>query len=232
MRLLLTSAGITNPALNQSLTSLLNKPIEESQAVFIPTAIYAEQQGHLYATREHQQLMDLHWKEFGILELTAFESMSEQIWLPAFEAADCIIVGGNGHYLSYWMEKSGLFAKLPALLEKKVYMGISAGSMILTHSLAYDQERLQNDGVYYDSKYKETSPKGFGMHKTLPVVPGVMRPHINSEYFPNITFESVEKIASSVDVPLYALDDNCALQVVDGIIEVVGGGEWKVFNKK
>ncbi len=233
MRLLLTSASITNPALNQSLTTLLNKPISESNVVVIPTALYGNEGGHLFLIEEIKQLADLNWKQFGVLELSALESMSEEIWQPALEAADCIVVGGgNVHYLSYWMEKSCLFARLPALLEKRVYMGISAGSMIVTSALEYDREKLEKEGVYFDSEYNEAAPKGFGMHKTLPLMNGQIRPHVNSDYFTDLTFESVRKVAETLDVPVYAIDDSCAVQVVDGKVEVVGGGEWKIFNEK
>jgi dipeptidase E len=40
MKLLLTSAGISNISIRNTLVDLLGKPIEESKALFIPTAIY------------------------------------------------------------------------------------------------------------------------------------------------------------------------------------------------
>ncbi|MBD3753619.1 MAG: peptidase E, partial [Micrococcales bacterium] len=40
MRLLLTSGGVTNPSVRRALVDLLGKPIEESTALCIPTAMY------------------------------------------------------------------------------------------------------------------------------------------------------------------------------------------------
>jgi dipeptidase E len=39
MKLLLTSSGISNPSIHASLVDLLGKPISESNALCIPTAI-------------------------------------------------------------------------------------------------------------------------------------------------------------------------------------------------
>ena len=40
MKLLLTSGGVTNPSIRDALVELLGKPIEECDALSIPTAQY------------------------------------------------------------------------------------------------------------------------------------------------------------------------------------------------
>ena len=202
MKLLLTSAGITNDSIRKALVDLLGKPIAQSKAICIPTAIYALPGGNGYAWRELHELNELGWQEFGVLELTTMPSILEEHWLPAVEAADIIIVGGgNTGYLSYWMQESGLFKKLPELLKDKVYMGISAGGAMVTHSLNANREELEKTGIYYDDEYDEAAPPNAGSDQTLKLVDFVIRPHLNADYFPAATLENVEKWAAKVDVP-------------------------------
>ena len=234
-KLLLTSLGITNEHIRKALVDLLGKPINQSTALFVPTAIYpyyAYPNVSNYAWESLQSLGNLGWKKFGVLELTALPSLNKDIWLPEVEAADAIIVGqGNGFYLSFWMQKSGLFDILPELLEKgKTYVGISAGSMILTHSLSFNRKRFEKTGVYYDDEYEEEAPINAGSDKTMRLVDFVIRPHLNSNMFPKVTLENIEKWAAKIDVRLYAIDDQTALKVIDGKVEVITEGNWKLFE--
>lgn len=232
MKLLLTSAGITNDSIRKALVDLLGKPIAQSKAICIPTAIYAMPGGNGFAWRELKELGELGWQEFGVLELTVLPSCPEDCWLPAVEAADIIIVGGgNTGYLSYWLQESGLAKRLPELLKNKVYMGISAGGAMVTHSLNVNREKLEKTGIYYDDEYDEAAPLNAGSDKTLKLIDFVIRPHLNADYFPIATLENMEKAAAKVDVPLYAFDDQSAIRVVDGKVEVISEGEWKLFEK-
>ncbi|MFX0069447.1 MAG: Type 1 glutamine amidotransferase-like domain-containing protein [Promethearchaeota archaeon] len=234
MKLLLTSAGITNEHIRKALVDLLAKPINQSTALIVPTAIYAYPNASNYAWRSLQSLGNLGWKEFGVLELTALPSLKKEVWLPEVEEADAIIVGGgNVFYLSFWMQRSGLFDILPELLEKgKTYVGISAGSMILTHSLNFDRKRFEKTGIYYDDEYEEEAPINAGSDKTMRLVDFVIRPHLNSDMVPKVTLENIEKWAAKIDFPLYAIDDQTALKVIDGKVEVITEGNWKLFEKR
>jgi dipeptidase E len=233
MKLLLTSLGITNEPIRKTLVDLLGKPINQSTALFVPTAIYAYPKASNYAWGFLQSLGNLGWEKFGVLELTALPSLNKDVWLPEIEEADALIVGaGNGFYLSFWMQKSGLFDILPELLEKgKTYVGVSAGSMILTHSLYFDRKHFEKTGIYYDDEYKEEAPINAGSDKTMHLVDFVIRPHLNSNMLPQATLENIEKWATKTDVPLYAIDDQTALKVIDGKVEVITEGKWKLFEK-
>jgi dipeptidase E len=232
-KLLLTSSGITNDAIRKALVDLLGKPINESSALFVPLAIYAYPQGIQNVWDVLKGWGDLGWKSLGVLELTALSTLPKDIWVPQIEATDAIIVGGgNKFYLSFWMEKSGLFEILPQLLEKgKVYVGASAGSMMMTSGLNFDRDSLKETGVYYDDEYKEKMPSSAGSAKTLGLVDFGIRPHLNADYFPHANLENVEKWAAKTGKPLYALDDQSALKVIDGRVEVVSNGQWKLFGK-
>jgi dipeptidase E len=232
-KLLLTSSGITNDSIQKALVDLLGKPISESSALFVPAAIYAYPQGMYAAWEGLKAPGGLGWKSFGVLELTALPSLPKAIWLPQIEQADAIMIGGgNKFYLSYWMEKSGLFDLLPQLIEQgKVYVGMSAGSMMMTSGLNFDPDRLKKTGVYFDDEFNEEMPSSVGSAKTLGLVDFVIRPHLNADYFPQAALENIEKWAAKVDKPLYALDDQSALKVVDGKVDVISSGEWKLFGK-
>jgi peptidase E len=119
---------------------------------------------------------------------------------------------------------------LPKLLQDKVYFGISAGGAMVTHSINVNREKLEETGIYYDDEYDEAAPPNAGSDKTLKLVNFVIRPHLNADYFPIATLENMEKWAAKVDVPLYAIDDQSAIKVIDGEVEVISEGEWKLFN--
>ncbi|MEP7290648.1 MAG: Type 1 glutamine amidotransferase-like domain-containing protein [Chloroflexota bacterium] len=232
-KLLLTSSGITNERIEKALVDLLGKPIHESSALFVPTAIYAYPFGTNAAWQGIKGMGELGWKAFGVLELSALPSLPKKVWLPRVEEADAIIVGGgNKFYLSFWMQKSGLFEMLPQLLKQgKVYVGASAGSMMLTPGLNFNRDRFKKTRVYYDDEFDEEMESSAGSAKTLGLVDFVIRPHFGADYFPKATLENVEKWAAKVDKPLYALDDQSALKVVDGSVDVISNGKWKLFGK-
>lgn len=231
MKFLLTSAGITNDSIRRALINLLGGSISNFEAVFVPTAIYAQSGGGGYAWQELNELGKEGWHKFGVLELTALTSIPDEYWLPMVEEADVFIVGGgNTGYLSYWLQKSGLAEKLPEFLQDKVYLGISAGGMMVTHSLNVNSEKLEKTGIYYDDEYDEAAPLDAGSNKTLKLVDFVIRPHLNADYFPGATLENMEKWAAKVDVPLYAFDDQTAIQVIDGKVQIISEGEWKLFE--
>src|SRR5512146_1907057 len=126
MNLLLTSAGIKNTSIQGALVDLLGKPIAESNALCIPTAIYAFPGGaqsawKLISGRAASPLCELGWKSVGVLELTALPSVDEAYWVPMLEETDALLVGGGDPpFLSYWIQQSGLAARLPSL--KAVYV--------------------------------------------------------------------------------------------------------------
>ncbi len=234
MRLLLTSAGVTNASIRAALVDLLPRPICECDAICIPTAIYGLPGGPGDAWLTLREFERLGWREFGVLELTALATAPEECWVPTLEGADCIIVGGgNTGYLAYWMRESGLAARLPALLWEQpttVYLGVSAGSMIVTHSLQMDQDVLARTGIYVDLDYDEAAPPHAGGDETLELVDFVIRPHLNAEYFPTATPERFAESAATLDVPLYAFDDETALAVTNGQVRVISEGKWILFE--
>jgi len=220
MKLLLTSAGISNASIHNALVDLLGKPIAEASAIFIPTAIYAIPNGgdivrHVICGSLGDPFCDLGWKSLGLLELSALPSIKQELWVPMLQQTDALLVGGGDcQYLCYWMQQSGLANLLPSLLQKTVYVGLSAGSMIMTRfGTTYGNHTLP----------AETD-------KSLGLVNFAIHPHLDHEQFPRNSLANLEKLAGTLPMPSYAIDDATAIKVVDDTIEVISEGNWKLFN--
>jgi dipeptidase E len=220
MNYLLTSAGIQNTSIHNALVDLLGKPIAESSALCIPTAVYPFPGGPAMAYRfisglTANPMCELGWKSLGVLELTALPSMKEEVWVAAVEAADALLVqGGDVFYLCRWMRESGLADRLP-LLRETVYLGLSAGSMVTAP-------------IFGETYNDPNSP--FVIAKGLGLVDFALLPHVDHPDHPESTMDRVERMAAEVPVPTYAIDDQTAIKVVDGAVEVVSEGSWKRFT--
>lgn len=220
MKLLLTSAGIKNTSIHKALLDLLGKPIAESSALCIPTAIYPFPGGPSMAYRfisgaTANPLIELGWKSLGVLELSILPSIKKEYWVAAVQEADALLVqGGDVFFLCRWMRESGLADLLPSLRET-VYVGISAGSMVTAPVF----------GETYDDP-----DKPFVIDKGLGLVDFALLPHLDSDRHPESSTPKVERMAADVPVPTYGIDDETALKVVDGTVEVVSEGHWQLFT--
>jgi dipeptidase E len=223
MKLLLTSAGIRNASIHEALVDLLGKPIAESDALCIPTASYAHPMagpGRAWQFISGQEsrcpMIELGWKSLGVLELTALPSLDEERWVAWVREADVLLVnGGDALYLCHWMRESGLAELLPSLGET-VWVGLSAGSMVMT-------PRIGEDFV----QWKPPT----GGDETLGVVDFSICPHlVDDEAQPGNTMADAERWAAGIPGPAYAIDDETAFKVVDGTVEVVSEGQWKLLT--
>lgn len=222
MKLLLTSAGIKNASIRDALVDLLGKPIAESSALCIPTAIYAIPGGanlawQFFTGQAATPMCELGWKSMGVLELTALPSIDASLWVPAVQEADVLLVnGGDPMYLSYWLRQSGLADLLPSL--SAVYVGLSAGSMVMAPRI----------GEYF---VNWTAPAGAQQSRdeTLGIVDFSIFPHLDHEDLPHNSMAHAERWASGMSGPSYAIDDQSAIKVVDDAVEVVSEGHWRQF---
>ena len=221
MKLLLTSAGIKNTSIHNVLVDLLGKPIAESNALCIPTAGYGHPQGspggawRFISGHASTPMCELGWKSLGVLELTALPSIDQERWVRWVRETDVLLVnGGDALYLCYWMRQSGLADLLPSLHEM-VWVGLSAGSMVMT-------PRIGQDFVGWKSPT--------GSDSTLGIVDFSIFPHLDHELMPDNNLANAEKWAAEVAVPAYAIDDQTAIKVTDGAVEVVSEGHWKLFT--
>jgi dipeptidase E len=221
MKLLLTSAGIKNASIHDALVGLLGKPVTESSALCIPTASYGHPMGGPAAAwrfitgRATTPLCELGWKSLGVLELTALPSIDEEQWVPLVRETDVLLVGGgDALYLAHWMRESGLVDLLPSLGDA-VWVGVSGGSMVMAPNVGEEPICWRPPT---------------GGDRALGLVDFAIFPHVDHEDLPDNCMANAEEWAAKLPVPGYAIDDQTAIKVVDGAVEVVSEGHWKLFH--
>lgn len=220
MKLLLTSGGISNSGIRSALIEMLDKPISQCRALCISTASYAhpmagpEAAWRFISGRQETPMTNLGWKSVGVLELTALPSLGEDLWHPWVQNTDVFLVnGGDPMFLSYWMQKSGLAGLLPTL--PAVWVGLSAGSMIMTPRIGRE--------------FIQWSPPN-DSDETLGFVDFSIFPHLNHESLPWNTMANAERWAANIPGPAYAIDDQTAFRVIDGVVEIITEGHWELLH--
>jgi dipeptidase E len=217
LKLLLTSGGVSNPSIESALVDLLGRPIADCSALCIPTAQWGHPMCGPTSVRQfvvgdaRAPMSSLGWRSLGVLELTALPSIGEERWAPWVRDADALLVdGGDATYLFHWMRETGLADILPSMPET-VWVGVSAGSMVMT-------PRIGHDFVGWPLAPDD---------RTLGVVDFSIFPHLNHEMMPRNNLAEAERWVTEIRLPAYAIDDQTAIKVVGGNIEVVSEGQWK-----
>jgi len=219
VKLLLTSAGIKNPSINDAMLDLLGKPVAECDALCIPTASYGHapngiRGAYRFITGQATTPMcELGWKSLGVLELTALPTLDRELWVPVVEEIDVLLAnGGDALYLAHHMHESGLADLLPSL--RAVWVGLSAGSMVMTPRIGED--------------FKVWNPPAGG-DSALGIVDFSIFPHLDHPDLPDNTMAEAERWAATLGNPAYAIDDDTAIKVTDGTVEVISEGHWKAL---
>jgi dipeptidase E len=243
MRALLTSSGITNRSIQDALVDLLGKPIAAADALFIPTAIYPFPGGAGMAWRAicgqgPSPLAGLGWKSLGVLELTALPSIEPATWLPAVRDADALLVwGGDPLFLAHWMRRSGLAELLPTLRPEAVYVGVSAGSIAAATTFVetyaepprLKDEPLQSEDIVFTTAEGDLDRILVTGHGTG-LVDFAVIPHFEHPDHQDASLVNAERWAARIPSPTYAIDDETAISVRDGAVQVVSEGQWKLFQ--
>ncbi len=220
MKLLLTSGGVTNASIRDALVEMLGKPIADSSALCIPTAMYGHPQvgpgerawRFISGQQPGNPMVDLGWTSMGVLELTALPSIDEELWVPMVQETDVLLAaGGDVLYLCHWMRESGLTDLLPSL-SRTVWVGLSAGSMVMTPEVGED--------------FVQWRPPT-GDESTLGLVDFSIFPHLVPEDMRGNRMAEAERWAAGISGSAYAIDDQTAITVVDGTAEVVSEGLWR-----
>lgn len=209
---MLTSNGVSNKSLQNALRDLVSGEIK---IAFIPTAANP-------ADGEKSWLINdlVNCRKVGEVDIVDISALEKDIWLPRLKKANVIFVGGGDTvYLNKWITKSGLVDELPKLLRDKVYVGISAGSIVLSKDLAASSNYL----------YSEDISKA---DKALGFVDFYVRPHLNSPDFPKVRDKYLKQDSQKLDQVVYALDDDSGIVFIDGAIKVISEGEWKKYSPK
>jgi len=204
-----------------ALVDLLGKPVAEASALCIPTAGYGGPYGdpegpwRFTSGRSPEPMTELGWKSVGTLELTALPSIDKDRWVSWVREADALLVnGGDPVYLRHWMRESGLAGLLPSLRDT-VYVGLSAGSMVLTPQTGHG---------FADWWFPS------GDDSLLGVVDFCLFPHLDLPDRPDKSLAEAARWAARIKGPGYATDAQTAIKVTGGSVEVVSEGHWKLFN--
>ena len=222
MRLLLTSAGIQNESLKAALTDLVGKPFDQANVVFIPTASVAASGHHGWLVEDLNRVYALGWREFNMLELNG---LPRQMVLDRLRHADVIYAeGGNPYHLARSIIANELADDMADMLGTKVYVGASAGSMIFSKRLTEQTaEALGDTGDL--RKLGETRARSpFGLFDWY------LKPHLHSLQVPNRDDAWLAGLGNKVSFPIYAIDDQSAVRVRDGEVDVVSEGRWTLVN--
>lgn len=224
MKMLLTSGGVRNDSILHALVGMLGKPVAECSALFIPTAEWGQPacspqsvwRSTAARSEDDAGMCGLGWGSIGVLELTALPSVGAERWVPWVREADVLLVdGGEAVYLAHWMRESGLASLLPSLTDT-VWVGMSAGSMVMT-------PRIGPEFVDW---------KPGGSDETLGLVDFSIFPHLDYPGWDSNTLDAARRWAAGIDAPAYAIDEQTAISVVDGRVEVISEGHWEQFGAR
>jgi len=223
MKLLLTSGGVTNASIHRALVELLGKPVADCAALCIPTALYGHPHGtpagawRFVSGHGGNPMTALGWKSMGLLELTALPGIGPERRQRWVREADVLLAdGGDALYLAHWMRQSGLADFLRSQPDK-TWVGLSAGSMAMAPCVGDD--------------FIEMKPPLTGEDRALGLVDFAIFPHLDYPSFPENAMPFAERWAARLACASYAIDDQTALKVVDGRVEVVSEGHWRHFPR-
>ena len=217
MKLILSSNGFSSQAISNALFELVGKKSKDTSLVFVPTASNVEA-GHKDWFID--DLINIKKQNFKSVAITDISAVSENIWRPQLEEADVLFFeGGNTYHLMRWINESGLVKLLPEMLKTKVYMGLSAGSMITGPDL-----NLRLSKAIYGEEAEKDSMPGLGL------VDFYFLPHLNNPHFTACIEANLEEAMKEISRKTYVLDDKSALKVIDGKVEYIGDGKYLEFN--
>lgn len=215
MKLLLTSAGLSNPSIVKAMEDLLGNSAKGVNLAFIPTAANVE------SGDKSWMIDDLNnFRKSGFqVDIVDISAVPKDVWLPRLQEAKVLFFGGgNTFHLMHCVKQSDLQNELPELLKSRIYAGISAGSCIAGPTIYNSVQNL------FGEKYELEIKEGLGL------VSFQFIPHLNSPYFDKIREENLQVASKDLKEPVYALDDNSALKIVDNKVEVVSEGKYLTFN--
>lgn len=220
MKLLLTSNGLSNDSIAKALIELVCKKADEISIAFIPTAMNVNVGDKEWFIDD---LYNIKKQGFKMIDIVDISALPKDVWLPRLQEADVLFFsGGNSFHLMRCINESGLAELLPELLKTRVWAGISAGSMVTNPTLALSSKDKK---IYYEEKF------GYKIEKALGFVDFYTRPHFNSPDFPQANKEYLEDMAKDFTDTIYAIDDDSALKIIDGNVEVITEGKYLVINK-
>ena len=216
MKFLLTSAGLRNDAIAHALEVLLGKPLTETNVLLVTTATNTSHDDKRWVINDLKRFEYYNFKSIDLIDIAG---LPESLYRPHFEYADVICFeGGDELYLARIMKEQNFKSFVTPLLETKVYLGISAGSMGFGEFLSPEVTKILFN-------------EDFGSEPSTPLefLNFAYIPHLNSPHFP-LRKDTVESVKNTFICPVYATDAETALKVVDGEVTKVGNGVFLTYE--
>ena len=212
MKLLLTSAGIKNQSIFEALQSLVGKPTQHVRVGFITTAKNNREVSPAEALINQIAQLD----KWGLRSYTLIDPSNDSNWEQIIEEVDLVVIaGGNTFHLLNESRTNGFFDWLKANVDKKVYMGTSAGSILLTPYI----------GVAPLDNGDENTP-GISDLRGVSLVDFEVSPHTPED----VSYKTLGEYAKQCPRTVYALDDQSAVLVSGDQLKFVSEGSWRKYN--
>lgn len=215
MKLLLCSEGFHTPNTVQACADLCGKPQDEIKIAIINEGYAVEGGDKRWVLNNLNDVAKNFPAELDIVNLLALTL--DEVEARILEKDVIFVVGGNTDYLMHVFNKSGFAKLLPKLLETKVYVGSSAGSMVMAKRVP---------GEAYRKIYGE--PYDYGVTEYLGFVDLAIKPHFMSPHFPNNRPEVLQEVASGMSFPVYGLQDDSAILIDDAEQKFIGSEPYEV----
>jgi len=220
MKLLLTSEGFSNKSIKKAFQKLLEKPITKVKLAFIPTAANVTTGDKSWLVNELIRFKEMGFAQIDIVDFTV---IPRDIWLKQFKQSDVLyFIGGNTYHLMYSIKKTGLDKILPSLLKKRIYIGSSAGSIVMG-------EKLTTKAF---AKYYSKEIPRFKGDNGMRFINFSIRPHFMRKDCLEYDDKNLKNMVKKFKTTIYALDDNTAIVVDGDKLEVVSEGKWEKFTSK
>jgi dipeptidase E len=224
MRMLLTSGGVPEGLIRSTLLELLDKPPSDSSVVVVIDAILPFPGDKTHLIEALKQLHSLGWKQFDVLSLFSGPHAVIESRLRSADVIYCY--GGSNHWLAHSWTATGFAPLLAELLDEKVYVGVSAGSMIFSrlHAAAVDA---------FDDHEEVELFQLDSVAPALPLFDWFLISHLGASYFPHQTDEWAAVRAARLGGPVWFIDDETALLVRDATVDpqVISSGHWLRFDE-
>lgn len=208
MKLLLTSAGITNESIADTLSNLVGKPLSQTKAALIVTARNNRDIPASEAVASQTEQLDYRGIDYRLVD------PSEHLnWREILDTVELVIIGGgNTFYLLNEMRKTGFDLWLLENKNTKVYMGTSAGSIVMSPDIsiaAIDNGDENTPGI--------TDMTG------LSFIDFDVSPHTPEA----VSILANVKYSKLTNRNLLLMDNNTALCVDDDAYKIISEGHWQ-----
>jgi dipeptidase E len=217
MKLVLCSEGFHTQNTVDACVELVGKPQNQIKVGIINEACAVEQGDKRWILDNLNSVAKHFPAELDIINLLALSI--DEVEARLADKDVIFVVGGNTDYLMHVFNKSGFSDLLRKLLEEKVYVGSSAGSMVIGRRISTEA---------YKQVYGED--QDFGITEYLNLVDLAIKPHLDSDNFPNNRADKLDKYASGTEFPVYGLSDDGAIVINGDKQTFIGSEAHKVKN--